>query len=888
MRLWRQIRYRMRALFSRERMEHELDHELRLHVELEAEKHARRGASPEEARRIALVSFGGVEPRKEDCRDSWGVRSFESLVQDVRYGVRSLARRPGYTSAVVLTLALGIGANTAVFSIVRGVLLRPLPYERGDQIMLLRQPAEQAGVPDLGFSVKEIQDFREQNTTLDSVVEYHSMNFTLLGGREAQRVRTAVVSANFFDVLEVKPLLGRTFRPGEDAHDAEPVLVLSYEYWLRGHGGDPGVIGRRFEMNDRVHSVVGVLPQLPEYPDDNDVFMPASACPFRARVVESRRARMLRAFARVKPGVPLEQARADVALVGERLRRQHPDAYPREVGVSAALSPLREELVRGARPTLLVLLATVALILLIACANVANLALARLNERARELAVRASLGAGRTRLLRQLLTESTLLALLGGALGLLLALAVRELLVSFVSRFTPRASEISIDSSVLLFTLAISVVTGLVFGSLPGLPRLEALAAATGGGSRASAGRDRKRLRSVLVAWQLGLSFMLLIGAALMLRSFSKLQSVDAGFSADNVLTLNLDLNWSTYTNAERHQIDVERIVRLHELLHERLRGIAGVSAAATAWTFPLNNAFDNDGRFQIEGREVSQAARPRAQFIGASPDYFSAVGVPVAAGRVFSERDRAGRERVAVVSRALARRHFGGEDPLGKRISSDGGRNWRSIVGVVGDVRQASLEREPPDMVYLPFFELPGFSSTVFVRTHGDPWQVADQARRLVRDMDSQAAVSGVRTLEQIRHDALASPRLTTLLLGIFAAVALVISAAGISGVIAYSVSQRTREIGIRIAMGAAPARVLTMVLGQGLCAIVVGLLGGLLGALFLGRLMADLLFGVQPGDPPALVAAAAVLLVVSIVACALPARRATRIQPMSALRSE
>jgi putative ABC transport system permease protein len=884
----RRFRYRLRALLERGRLEREMDAELRLHLELETEKNVQRGMPPEQARRAAAVSFGGLEPKKEDVRDSWGMRWLEGLGHDLRFGLRNLARHPGYTLVVVATLALGIGANASVFSVVRGVLLRPLPYERGEQVVLLRQSDPRAGIADIGFSVAEVEDYRLQNATLDSVVEYHSMNFTLLGGSEPQRVRTGVVSADFFRVLEVKPLLGRTFRPEEDAHDAEPVLVLSYDYWIRRQGGDPGIVGRRFEMNDRVHTVVGVLPPLPEYPDDNDVFMPASACPFRARGIENRRARMLQAFGRVKPGVDLEQARADLAVVGERLRQQHPDAYPPQATVQAVLAPLKEELIRGARPTVLILFGTVALILLIACANVANLALARINERSREIAIRASLGASRSRLLRQLLTESTLLALCGGALGLLLAVGTRELLVSFASRFTPRAAEIRIDTGVLLFTLVISVVTGLVFGSLPGLPRAQALARADlGEGTRTTASRSRQRLRSALVVWQVALSFMLVIGAALMLRSFAKLQQVEAGFSVENVLTMSVDLNWSTYATP-RHGVDQARALRLHEELQRSVRAVPGVIAGATSWTFPLNAAFSNNGTFQVEGRDPSAAAPPRAQFVGASADYFGVVGVPVLAGRVFEERDRPPQPGVVIVSRGLARRHFGQDDAVGRRLSGDGGRTWRTIVGVVGDVRQTGLEQEPPDIVYLPFLEFPGFSSILFVRTQGDPLLAAEHIRRSVHQLDPQAAVSGIRSLEQIRHESLSSPRLTTLLLGLVAALALSLSAAGIGGVIAYSVSQRTQEIGIRMAMGAERRRVLAMVLGQGLRPIAAGLGLGLLGALALGRVMADLLFGIQPTDPMCLGGSAAVLLTVSVAACLLPARRATRIEPMLALRAE
>ncbi|HUG52601.1 MAG TPA: ABC transporter permease, partial [Vicinamibacteria bacterium] len=556
-----EVSRRVRGLFARRSRERDLDDELRLHIEMETEANLRRGLPPEEARRAALVSFGGLDQAKEGCRDSWTGRFLEVLGQDVRYGLRGLRRSPGFTAAVVLTLGLGIGANTAVFSLINGVLLKPLPYARGHQVVVLRQPDARSGSLDLGFSPLEVRDLREMTRAFDGLVEYHSMDFTLLGGGEAMRVRTGVVSASFFDVLEVRPLMGRTFRADDETEGAEPVLVLSHDYW-RTLGSDPGIVGRKFEMNDRVHTVVGVLPPIPEYPQDNDVYMPSTACPFRNRtaVVENRRARMLSAFARVAPGTTLPQAQADLEAVAGRLRLAHPDAFPAGALPKTVLSPLKEDLVQRARPTFLVLLATVALVLLIACANVANLTLARLLERGRELAIRSALGAGRARLLRQLLTESTIVALAGGLLGLGLAYATRDLLTAFAARLTPRAGEIEIDGTVLLFTLAASVLTGVLAGTLPGLPGREKIAPALlgGDGGRATSDRRRHRIRAGLVAWQLALSFMLLIGAALMMRSFENLRRVDAGFRGDNVLTANLSLNFSTYSTMER-RVDADK-----------------------------------------------------------------------------------------------------------------------------------------------------------------------------------------------------------------------------------------------------------------------------------------------------------------------------------------
>jgi predicted permease len=878
-----------RTLRSRKLREQEMDEELRHHLALETEANLGRGLPPAEARRAALVRLGGLEQSKEACRESWPGRLFSDLGQDVRYGLRGLRRSPGFTAAVALTLGLGIGANTAVFSLVNGVLLKPLPYTRGEQLVVLRQPDARAGVPDLGFSVQEVRDYREMSRSFDSVVEYHSMDFTLLGEGDPRRVRTGVVSWNFFDVLEVKPVLGRTFRAEDETASADAVLVLSHDYW-RSLGSDPGIVGRRFEMNDRVHTVVGVLPPIPEYPNDNDVYMPATACPFRNRpdTLASRRARMLNAFARVAPGVSLAQAQADVDGVTGRLRAAYPDALPRGSEARVALSPLKEDLVRQARPTFLVLLATVALVLLIACANVANLTLARLVERSRELAIRSALGAGRVRLLRQLLTESAILALAGGALGLLLAYATRDLLTAFAARLTPRATEIAIDGRVLLFTLGMSVLTGVLAGTLPGLPGRDRIAPTLLGDSgRTTGDRRRQRIRSSLVAWQLALSFVLLIGAALMLRSFENLRRVDAGFRGDQVLTARLNLNFSAYFNAE-HRVDNERVNAFYRAVEDQLRGQPGVLSTGAAWTFPLNSAFQNDGTFQIEGRDASGGPAPKATFVGVSPAYFEALGVPVMRGRVFDERDRAGGQGAVLVNQRLARRHWPEADPIGQRISGDGGRTWRTIVGVVGDVRQEALDREPQDAVYLPFREFPGVSAILFVRTLGAPGRVAEQIRAAARTTDVQTAVTAIRTLGDIRSEALSSPRLTSMLLGLFAGVALVITAAGLGGLIAYSVSRRTQEIGIRMALGADRGRITAMVLREGMTSVLIGLVIGMAGALALSRLVSGLLFGVGPNDPVCFAASALVLVLAAVAGCLLPARRATAVSPITALRAE
>jgi predicted permease len=703
------------------------------------------------------------------------------------------------------------------------------------------------------------------------------------------RVQTGVVSASYFSMLGVKPVLGRDFLPGEDAIGAEPVLLLSWKMWKEVYGGDPSVVGRVFQMNDRPHTVIGVLPPLPAYPDANDLFMPASACPFRSnpQMLARRDARMVSAFARLRPGAFLESVRTEAKGLVGRLQQQYADAYPKGGGVGLELTPLREELTRRARTTFLTLLVTVALILLVACANVANLALARLSDRGHEMALRAALGAGRLRLLRQLLTESTILACLGGALGLALAYTAQGALVRFAARYTPRSGEITIDGAVLLFTLLASLLTGLVFGSLPGLPKVDALARTmVGEGTRSTATRAKRRLRAALVVGQLALSFVLLVFAALALRSLWRLNRVDGGFRTENVLTAQIHLNWSTYLSPQ-HQIDAEKVVAFHDRLRSRLQSLPGVVTVGNAWTVPLNAGFNNGGQFQVEGREIDGAAPITAVQIGASRDYFDAVTVPLVKGELFRGDERGGEEPlVTLVSREFARRYFPNEDPVGKRITGNGGRSWRTIVGVVGDVRQSDLRQEPEPTTYVPFTELPGFSSYIFVRALGDPRPLERRLRELVLESDAQAAVSDVETLESRRSESLAAPRLATLLLSLFAFVALAISATGLGGVLAYQVAQRSKEIGVRMALGAAPNRVLGEIVGSGMRTTAVGLTLGLAGALAASRLLTGMLYGVSPTDAVCIAASALTLLATSFVACLLPGRRAVTVQPVSALR--
>jgi predicted permease len=877
-----------RSLFGSRRMEGELTEEIAFHIEKETEENIRRGMSPEEARRAAVVRFGGVEKTKDESREVRRAYWLETTLQDIRYGLRSLRKSPGYTIAAVLTLALGIGANAAIFSVVHGVLLQSLPYGGGDRLVRIRVDAPGAGIADGRFSVPEVQDLRAMSRSLDGIVEYHSMWFVLLGHAEPERVQTGVVSANYFDVLGVQPMLGRTFLPGEDRHGAEPVLVLSHDYWMRSFGGDPSVVGRVFRMNDHAHTVVGVLPPIPGYPQDNDVYMPVSACPLRSdpMMETNRDAGMLNVFARRKPGVTLAAARKDLEAVAARMAHDHPESYPPSIHLAVSPVPLTEELTRQARPTFLLLFGTVGLVLLLACANVANLSLARLTRREKEMAVRAALGAGRGRLARQLLTESLLVSVAGGAMGLAVAAAGHGLLVHFAERFTPRASEISIDAPVLGFGLAVSLLVGIVLGLTPALSRRRDLRTALQDGrGDAAAAPGPIRARSLLIVVQVAISFVILAGAGLMLRTVWKLSRVDPGFRAERVLTSRLDLNFTRYKTAEDQRQFSDRLL-------ERLSAEPGVVSVALAGSFPLNERGPSDGRFRIEGRPpAAPESLPRADFQRVSPDYFRTIGIPILSGRALSKDDRSETPPVAVVNRTMAAHFWPGESPVGRRIGVNGDAPgqivWLTIVGVSGDVRQYRLTQPPGDQVYVAIRQFPGLSTTCLLRTAIDPKRMESSVREAVHTIGPEQPVDHFRTLDEVRAGALASPRLTATLLLLFAGLALVITATGIAGVIGFSVGQRRQEFGIRMALGALPGTVRAMVLRQGLRLVVIGLAIGLAGALVLTRLWASLLYEVSPTDPPTFFVVALMLLAVAAAACFVPARRATAVDPMVALRS-
>jgi putative ABC transport system permease protein len=883
------IKYAVRALRGGRRTDLQLDDELQFHVDLEADLLTRQGVAPDRARTMALRKFGGVERVKEECRESRGLGWLDAISRTLRYAFRTLRRNPAYTLLSIVVLGLGIGANTAMFSVIHGVLLKPLPYVEGDRLMLIQQAAPLSGQDSVGVSIPELYDYRRELTSFSGLVEFHQMSFDLLNRGEPDRVATGVVSSNFFDVLGIRPHLGRTFVDTDDDHGVEAVLVLSHSYWRTRFGGDPSIVGQVFQMNDRPHTVIGVLPPVPHYPQECDVYMPTSACPFRAaaetRVAEQRRAfGALQVFGRLKPGAKQQEAIAAVRTVGQRFVTRHPETYRPALGFQASAADLGDELTRNARPLLLVLIGATGLVLLLACANIASLSLARALAREKEISLRAALGAGRRQIAAQLLGESLLLSIAGGMVGIVLAWSTLDALSRFTARFTTRVQDIAIDGTVLGFTLAVSVLTGIAFGAFPALlSRISPMGAlkqsGAGGGSP-----ERRRLQHVLVVAQVAASVVLLTGAGLLLASLHRLQQVDAGYRPERVLSAEIFGNFTRYRTAQD-------FLQLYEPLLARLSTEPGVISAAISNAVPLAQEQPFDVPFRVEGQAVDDPDRlPVVDVNIVSPAYFDTLGIRLVDGRGFQTTDNIDAMRVVMINRTMAR-YWGDRNPIGSRIRL--GRtedsDWLTVVGVVGDVRQYGLARDVVAQAYTPLSQIGnGLAGRVLLRTAGDPIAMAEMLRGHVRALDPNQPIENVQTLEQSRQEHLATPRLTALLLSLFAGVALLVTLAGITGVIATSVSQRTQEFGIRMALGASRTDVLGSVLRQGLALVVFGLVAGLALAAVFGQVLSSYLFQTEPTDPVALGAVALACLTAGAVACLGPARRATRVDPMLALRSE
>jgi len=802
-----------------------------------------------------------------------------AFLQDLRYALRTLRRSPGFTLAVVLTLALGIGANSAIFSVVHGVLMRPLPYGQPDQLVRIYGRYPEFGRT--GTSLPDFQDWRAQSHSFEQMAARYNAAFVLTGEGEPERVIADRVTANFLVTFGVRPAVGRSFLPEEEQVGGDDrVVILDYGYWQRRFAGDERIVGRQIQLSGQPYQVVGIAPKGFRIERDVDLYAPA-----RADTTMPRRAEFMDVYARLKPGVTVQQADADVAAVNRHLAEEYPAT---NATIRSEVIGLQDDMVHGVRPALLAFMGAVALVLLIACANVANLLLARAATRDREVAVRVALGAGRGRLMRQLLTESVVLALIGGALGLAMATwavaAVRGLDVQFL----PRQGEITIDGTIVAFTLVLSVVTGLLFGLAPAL-RLSrgSLHATLREGARGATGGSLARVRGALVLGEVAVALMLLVGAGLLIRSFDKLTKVDLGFDPAQVLTYSV-----TFPSAKFR--DRDQAGPLYEALLERARTLPGVQQAALSADLPMDGA--SYLSFDIEGRP-SRPARPGAapedmQPFAVSPDYFATMHIPLVRGRLISAADRAGTTPVAVISEEAVRRFFDdGRDPIGSRITfgnpSDSS-GWMTIVGVVGNIAQEGVTAKPYAQLYQSIDQAPTRVVYVSLRTDRDPMLLASSVRGTVRSVDPDLLVNDIQTLEDRVSRNIARPRLSVLLLGAFSAIALLLAAIGIYGVMAYTVAQRTREIGVRMALGADPHEVKQLVVRQGMRPALVGVVVGLVAAFAATRLIASLLYGVSAVDPVTFVLVPVFLIAVALLATYLPARRATRVPPTVALQAE
>jgi predicted permease len=886
------LKRRLWALLRRSETDRELDEELYYHLERQIEQNVAGGMSTDEARRAAMRDFGGLQQAKENCREVRGSSLLENLGQDLRYGFRLMHKAPGFTAVVVATFALGIAANAVIFSVVNAVLLRPLPYPQSDQLVTLHQSKpnfETGAIPYPNF-----RDLQKENRTFLAMAVSRSYSFTLTNVGEPERVSAQLVSADFFSMLGIEPVLGRTFLPGEDERGAAPVALISADLWQRKLGSAPDVLGRGINLDDRSYTIIGVIPASFNLRVNifrqSDVYVPIGQWDNPA--LQNRGVALgLHGIGRLKPGVTIEQAQADL----ERVMRNLAAAYPAtNKDNGAKIIPLKERIVGNVRPILWMLLGAVGFVLLIACVNVSNLLLARSTVREREFAVRAALGASRWRLLRQSLTESILLAIVGCGLGLLVAAWGVRAALGVLPTTLPRAEEIELDGRVLLFIVTISLVTGILSGLAPALKTSYWRLSETlkEGGRGASSARNRAQ--GIFVSIEMAMALILLIGAGLMIRSINALWSVDPGFRQDNILTFNLNLSPSIQSASPTAVRNT-----LRELSDE-INSIPGVQAASFSdGAFPMLDQDDLSFWLADHPKPATRSEMNMAHVSRVEPGYIAAMGISLKRGRFFSQQDDERSQPVAVIDEAFARKYFPNEDPLGRRIQFDDNQKPRQIIGVVAHVKQWGLDTDDKQslqaQLYLPFRalsdeELTGGSAVVRVvlRTEELMPPPLDSIRRVVQSKNSQNVIFGPQTMNEVITNSLAARRFSMTLLNVFAVVALLLASVGLYGVISYLVGQRTQEFGIRLALGAQPKDLFRLVLSQGLRMALSGIVLGLIAALVLTRLMVKMLYGVSATDPATFIAITLLLMAVALLASLVPARRATKVDPLIALRYE
>ncbi|MDQ3948793.1 MAG: ABC transporter permease [Gemmatimonadota bacterium] len=888
------IRSLWRNLFTRAEVERELDDELRAYIdELTAEK-MKSGMNAADARRAALVEAGGVEQIKEEVRDVRKGALVETTLQDLKYGARLLRRAPGFAFIAVLTIALGIGANSAIFSVINAVVLKPLPYPGSERLMFITSQFPTLGFEKFWVSPPEYFEYRERTREFADIAAYTTGAVNLSEGDQPERVNTAFVTANMFKVLGVSPIRGRSFTADEDRPNADPVAVLSHELWQRKLGSDPSVVGRRIEINGRKATVVGIAPPSFDLHDARAlVWMPLGLDPSNR---QNRGSHFLYLVGRLKPGVSEARAEGELRTMLAQWGKLNPGTHvPNDSTHRLQMAPLQEDVVGNVRTALWVLQGAVVLVLLIACANVANLLLARAESRHKEFATRTALGAGRGRILRQFMAEGILLAVLGAALGLVIARWGLKALLSANPQSIPRAAEIGVDPTVLAFTVGIAVLTGLVFGLAPLLHVSEQAVAAAikEGGARSTTTGARNRVRRGLVVAEIALAVMLVIGAGLLLRSFRNLTTVDAGFDPRDLVTFGLVLPSATYppTGERRVQVTTDLLRRLDEI-----PGVDEVAAVQGLPPFRQVNA--NDTQFEGIPQDPGSPPQNVDYWQTVTADYFKTMRVRIKQGRGFTSSDPGG-PPVMVVNEALAKRFYPDQNPVGRRIrpplSADtSGTPWFTIIGVAENVKQGGLDAEPGTELYFNYEQGPRLvrrapgQMNVVMRTRRPLDALAPQIRRAVSATDPALPIVRLRTMEEVFGDSVTRQRFLSLLLGIFAVVALVLAAIGTYGILSYMVTERQREIGIRMALGAGSGQVVRLVLGQGLGMAAIGIGLGVAGALGLSRLTTSLLYGVSPADPVTFSAVTAVIALVAVVACVVPTRRATRVDPLAAIRVE
>jgi predicted permease len=887
---------RLAGLMVGPRRDHELVEEFESHLELHIEDNVRTGMSPTEARRQALLKFGGVEAAKQSCRDRRGLPFLETLAQDIRFALRMLRKNPGFVSVAALTLALGIGASTAVFSLVNAVLLKPLPYPNSEQIVFpWRQspPGLNLGYNDFPWGRNEFLFFAQESKTFEALGAFRSDSFNLTGSGDPARLDGLRASAGFFPALGVSPLLGRTFTEDEDQPGHEHSVVLGYQLWRDRFSGDPAILGRTLELNGDAYTVLGVMPRGFVFPRAQE--MPGSFT--FAREVQlwiplalSRgplipaESSELAVVGRLKSGITVAQGQAEMDVLGQRLQAQ----FPRAKGwFISRVTPMARQLAGDTRRPLLLILGAVGIVLLIACSNVAGLLLTRSLGRKREFTLRAALGADKWRLIRQLLTESLLLAACGGLLGVVLAAAAIHFVKILGPSNIPRLGETALDFRVLAFALGVSLVAGVFFGLAPAITATQEnlIGSLKEGGPRSGESHATTKLRNALLVSEVALAFILVIAAGLLAQTFFHLLSVDPGFNPSRVLTFELSLPASKYTNQEQ-------IVALYQGALQQLRALPDVESAGITETLPMGGATEGTA-LRIPGHPVTDPNdRPYSNYTMASPGYLAAVGTPLLRGRDFLESDTADSMPVTIVNSAMAKKYWSGEDPIGKQVGPLSQLYpAATIIGIVADTKRLSLREEPPPEMYVPYTQKvwPSLlTMDVVLRTKADPVSAAAAARGAIRSVDPDLPLANIATLETLVDGSVTQQRFAVVVLGAFGALALLLASIGMYGVISYSTMQRTQEIGIRMALGAQRGNVLTMVLGHGSRLAGLGIAIGLAAALAMGHTMASFLYGVRPTDPLTLAGVSLLLLAVALIACYIPARRAMRTDPVIALRYE